>query len=148
MCIYSLGRPSNVLSLNEICNYILSPLIKRYKLLLLRKRNYQITFEEEEFTLKKIFLTRRKYIFDLSTLFHKSLPLFLFSARVVFNTISPRENRLRLNEKSPFPRKGSLGPLPLLPDSRACNRESTHLFAYVCVFTRSSTLTFTNTGSP
>lgn len=105
-------------------------------------------------TVEKIFLIRKK-MYDrsldstqASTLFQRSPPppLFYISARVVFNTFS-RENRPRLNEKSPFPRKGSprLSRYPYYPIHTT---ENVRLRAPVCLCMRVyrivSTLTFTN----
>lgn len=135
MCIYSLGRPSNVLSLNEICNYILSPLIKRYKLLLLRKRNYQITFKEEEFALEKIFLIRRKYIFDFSTLFHKSLPLFPRGLSLIRSLLA--KTGFDSMKNPPFLERVRSARYPYYPiHERATEKARTCLPMYACLHDR------------
>lgn len=142
-----------------VCVYVHSTLHRRSKKilqLLLRKKLKIIhrPWKKEE-PLKKYFSFEKKCTIDLSIQRKLPLsfrevppppPLFYISARVVFNTFS-RENRPRLNEKSPFPRKGSprLSRYPYYPIHTT---ENVRLRAPVCLCMRVyrivSTLTFTN----
>lgn len=120
--------------------------------LLLRKKLKNYTAREKRRRISFNWNHLKKYFeknipfdrFDASfhSLSQKSPPLSLYiSARVVFNTFS-RENRPQLNEKSPFPRKGSpcLSRYPYYPiHNRECPLARTCLPLYACLRDREYT---------